>query len=693
MAKSIEPVQFLQFGGVQTSGHPLRRPPNSAALCNNLRVMPGGSLRLRGGTIIRYDSGSGQYLQFHQFQRADGTGNIECIAQWSGASRKWQRFTVSSPTFTPADLETIDITHGITGNLQAITNVRNRVYFYNGKGTNSASVSTPALSSWDGTQLRYVGLETHGSPTVAIVLGAGFNTIVSQRTFYVGLYNSATGHMSNGVLAGTVSTVGTGTITVSALNTLTKVSHNAGELAELFFVFYSTLDGGQTPYLIMDSTGLVPLTQAVSSSTKSLSVTASQTAGFIIDPTQEMPTQNYPPRPMAHIVFANGRVYGITEPGGVGTPYVFTARESPRAVFSAAADQIQGNDFVGLPEESWPLTNAKYTPTGDPPLYCAKGPNETNVLYLTKKTSLLLEETADGLHEWVTISATEGIGKPESYAQTPYGSMWITQRAQLVLLRPGAPQLQVLSGAFQALIPNGTVGVPIYPTCADYVSSPSHEIDRYQCWLSDGTSIVYDFAVGGQAYKFLAQDFTAAKTLDDANGLRYHVVGKRYIWTHEVDPFTDQVPAMDETATSVWAEIDGTYIGQWMDFGDSSVRKEFTDLDVIGDGGAVTLPTPAVSALVFKVYSDLTSAADTPTVFKIDQSTTDHAYRGKITNTPKMWMKFYVKLIGHSADWYGGVAQQRFYPIPTTDGDLAPSISGQVWQVRVTMNPTGGNRP
>lgn len=696
MAKSIPPVQLLDFGGVVTSGHPLRRPPNSASRCDNFRIMPGGFLRLRGGRVIVHDGSVGQFNQFHQFQRADGIGTIQALASYvNGGTTKWQRFTPFS-LLTLVDVETLGPTSSASAML-AISNVRNHCFFFNGQGIIGGGGSKPALSSWDGTQVRYVGLDAYhpsGNPTASFAIGAGNNNITTSRTFYVGLYNSATGHFSNGVSAGTISTPGAGTITISNLTRITSIYHDANEQAELFYVFYSSLDGGQTPYLIMDATGLVPLTSPIGTASRTLSIVPTEPAGFIIDVTQEMPTENFPPRPMSHIVFANGRMYGILQSGGTGNPYAMQTRESPKVVWSAAADDIQDRDFVGLPEESWPLRNGKYTPYGDQPIYIARGPNETNVLVLTKKGTFVLEETADGLHEWTTISATDGIGHPQSYAQTPYGSMWLTQKSELVILRPGRAQLEVLSDGFQALIPDGFVGAPFGPTAADYIASPVHQIDQYQIFFSNQTKLVYDFYMTqrlgyGVAYTGSSQDFSAAKTITDANDMRFHFVAKAKIWTHEVDPFFNLVPMRDQTGASTWAEVNGDYIGQWMDFGDSDIRKEINEFDVVGD--AAVSAQLGVTPLTMRTYADLTDTVTTPTVTKTAQSTTDHSYRGKIPSPNRMWFKFRALLAGHASDVVVG-AGQRYYDAPSTTGELVPPVYGCIWIARNTVSALGENR-
>lgn len=569
-----------------------------------------------------------------------------------------------------------------------------------GNYTGNHLLGSPTTTSFsdDGS-----GSLSAGAPPAAV----GNFRCVYSRTFYVGVHNTTTGHFGNGVLIGTASStnrgkVTTGTVTLSDLTRLKLASHDATEAAELKYVFYVTLDGGATPYLLMDTNGIDPLTTSSSSITIGPSNT-SDLGGYSTDVTQEMPTANHPPRPMKSICYTNGRIYGILDTTGSGGDrtfsYVVADRDLPAIVWSATADDSLDRDFVGVPEESWPLTNKKYTSNGEAPLMIAPSPNRSQVLVITRGGTYLLEETADGLHEWYTVSPTDGIVSLNTFTQTPFGPMWITQRNQLVLLKPGDDRLTVLSGDFPELFRN----IWAQFVCADYLQDPTNSIDRYQVWTSDGNSVCYDLAIGGQAYTaIIPTAYTAARTVVNSAGQRFHLCcDGTNIYAQEQDPLNGLIPLRDQTGSSTHAEINGDYVGQWQDFGDSTIRKEVTQLDIVGDGalstylqslpqggqydngdGTVTVGTPAILSW----YRDLSATERTIAIRKTTQSETDGSYRGKVKDAGNVfWFKVRVQMKGHWLD--GGL----FYSYPS-GGDLSPSMYGAVMALRYTMNPIAENR-
>ncbi len=381
---SQKPPLRIPFGGIWTKGSPLDRPPASSVRCRNLRIMPGSTpgqqpyLRLRGGRKVRF-TGTGSFVQFHEFRRTDSTGNLYniCLRYDGVSTSKWQRMTLAGSPYTFTDILTVT---GAPTSPQAITRVRSKVFMANGLGVR-ASDSQPPFSSWDGTTVRYVGLDAFcpgaSNPTCSFAAGAGNNTIISSVSIYVGLYNSTTTHCSNAVYAGTLSTPGTVTITVSNLTRLVATYNNGTEQGELYYVFYATIDGGQTAYQVLNSTLNGPYKVSIATATTTLSITSLVTAGYVLDLTQERPIENYPPRPMTLIAYANGRVYGVMGGGGTGASaslpdsggnyykdfsYVEGANDIGAIVWSAAADDSSQQDFVGVPEESWPLRNKKFGP-------------------------------------------------------------------------------------------------------------------------------------------------------------------------------------------------------------------------------------------------------------------------------------------------------------------------------------------
>jgi hypothetical protein len=699
MAQQIPSLEQTQFGGVVTSGHPLQRPATSSTRCNNFRVMPGNWLRLRSGRVTRL-TGYNSINRLHEVRLANGGNYVaHFFANDKGdGTSYWQNVIVNQYSYWATYFEPISRSYGYTEpGFPAIANCRNRVMMYNGLGVRGGQ-SYPALSQTFGDGgIRYVGLDCHcpsGPPNVSCVdSGSGTSHIVYSRDIYAGLYNSATGHFGNGIKIGIVASSNPGTttrvttVTATLLSRLTRAFHGqqtiidnhgaqlmySAESTEIFTVFYATVDGGSVPYLLVDLNGDPVKTQAASMQLDLDSLVCSTT--------QEMPRYNYPPRPMSSICYANGRVYGVPMPGGLGGgadfSYIWDDKQMAGVTWSAAADDSTDTDFLGIPEESWPLTNFKATPNGERPKHIAATEDGTRVLVVTQTGTFLLEETADGLHTWYTVSLTSGMWDARSFALTAYGLVWFTQRKQIVMLPHGSMTLQVLSSDYADLLKS-----PATKTPGAYVLDPVNLVDRYQLWLGDGTSVCHDFLLG-QAYTTDGQNVTAAATLLDILLRPHHIMcigGAAYTQEGQVDAGY-AVPVADQQEDLSYQDFQADYIGQWVGFGEFRARKEISEWAITGDGGRS--PELQDSPLSVSWYGDLSSDPHPVTLKKLAQSDTDMAYLGKISAGSKRWWKGRIQLRSHYQD-----AGATYVPA-TANGDLTPNVYGSIWESALTVNPNG----
>ena len=681
MAQQFAPLHQLQFGGVVTTGNPTQRPPSSAAKCENFRVMPGNWLRLRSGRTLQLSS-SGSFQRFHEFRQSGG-GVFNLTQHFDGTTHRWQQLVL--PAYTLNNLEVISTSFGWPGapTWAGICTQRNKVVWYNGLGVRSGGVSQPPLSSWDGTTVRYVGLDAFvqgGGVSASFSAGGGQVPMQFGRSFYVGLYNSHTGHFSNGVLAGSFTGSGAnGTIVFTNLTNLSSTFHNATEQGELNYVFYVTNDGGQVPYLLINTNGSGPVIVSIGTSGATLGASS-----FLLDQTSQMPITNYPPRPMKTFTYANGRIYyALQANSGSGAPYIDFSYVTPTKFlaavgWSAAADDIQNRGFVGVPEESFPLLNIAYTPNGEDPVFVYAAQDDNRIIVCTHTGTFLIEEYQDGLHLWRTISWVQGAFAETTVVRTPYGTMWMTQNKELVILPPGSLTLSRVSNDYAKLLTSVSNSLPP----ADYIFDPLNEIDRYQIYIGGSTSVVHDFWIKGQAYTETNQAVDACKSMYDSSGNLHHIitVGSN-VYTHEADPSTGVIPVND-----AGSEFTATYIGQWTSVQDSSVRKEFYQIDVVGDGASST--QLGVTPLAITWYGDLNGTAGTQQALaKIAQSTTDNAYRVLLNQAAKFWLKTKFVLQSHSAD-----AGATYTTQPQTDGDTTPNIYGAIWEARLQLNLQGANR-
>jgi hypothetical protein len=721
MANTIPPVQQLAFHGVHTAGNPALRPRGTASVCENFRVMPGNWLRLRGGRKWRANiSDGGEALQFMTFREAMFYGSDSQFAQIKFPDGSVYlvpillTYPVYTPLIAPSVMEEIATAYDsgyARSNPIPWCNMNDRPVYYNGLGVREAGSSKPPFSVYlpVAGAYRYFGLDAYCpdgiNPSAAFAAGAGHNSVVNSVQIYVGLYNYVTGHYSNGVYCGTIAgTAGvTGTITVSNLSRLKYATHELSERSELYFVFYATLDGGNVPYLIMADSLDGPYMVSVSDASASLSIAAGGN-GWTVDTTSEMPQENYPPRPMRTIWYVNGRLYGALMSGGAGEavpqrkpsassddsvskPLDFSYVPEPRyyaaVVWSRSASDEAETDLLGDPLQSWPLTNVKFTPSFNQPVFGAPAADGVRSLVVTPTSSYLLEEQADGLHEWITVSPVNGAKTASSHQPTAYGNVWVDQYNQIVLLRPGAKELVILSKDYPNLLAGKTV------VASDYLVDPKNGIDRYEVFCSDGTSVVHDFAVRnesapfGEGYTFTNRAYTAAGTTRDWYGRTHHVVANTAFYTQECQPSTDTVPTTDENADGTETEIDGTYVRNWDDFGDASLRKQIEEIAVLGDGEvSVALQDSPLSVEHFIDFEEVGDAnAKKITFTKSEQSDSDSCYVGKLTKPHAFWHKFKIRLKGHSTD----DSDYATHTEPGDEGDLAHNFYGSILAFRAHL--------
>lgn len=708
MGSQVAP-KALAIGGLVTKGSPVDRPPDSSVRCRDLRIMPGAPgrkpyLRLRGGKKRQY---------------VETTTTFNGLFEWSGQQVSTKILGARNTIATGiTDWVSLSITgaYSVTSLASAGTGVpitaspafvRTKVFLPTNTYGRGAS-SVPPLRSWDGTLVRHVGLDAFlvgGNPTATFAAGAGSNTILTSVDIWVGIYNTTTGHFSNAVFAGRLSTPGAGTITVANLGRLVTSSNNATELAELRYTFFASIDGGETAYNILNPSLNGPFVVSIGTGSTTLSITGAVPQGFFLDLTQERPFENYPPRPMFNVVYAGGRVYGIPAIAYGGTPaylsgpggsvyadftYLPTKSISGAIVFSASSADVSDRAFTGVPEESWPLRNVKYTPNGQQPVHIDVIPGTGQVLVLTANATYLLTEMADGTHVWSTVSDVDGMSSAQvlSFASTPRGPIWLTQNNVLVMLDKDSHTLRFLSDDFDDYL------IGLSATAADYLRDPRNDIDYYEVWAAGGRSIIYDFAAGGVAWEKTTQSgVTAARSMKDSSGNLHHMyaVAATGLFTQEADPYTGIIATRDELATAIFTDPSGDYISQWLDFGDHRDRKALTDFDIIGDGEVsdsltVVAGTDSVRPLTVTCYTDLGVDEQTLDLVKSGQAknNADFNYKARRVSINSFWVKFRVQIVGHSAD---GVT--TYSSTIRTDSDIPPPIYGCIYEIAPTCTLTG----
>lgn len=669
--------------------------------------MPGFRLRLRGGRKARFYTGKAarRIVGYRDPQLPGSTLHLIQLVDGSNVPT-WNEFQAG--IYSPFAIETIATTYDgafAVSNPVAACLIADRPIFYNGQGVRDSVLgSKPPFSSYYQGVVRYYGLDCYCPtapffvPTVSWSGGPGNNAVQYKVTIYAGLYNQDTEHYSNGLLVGSVSAQsGSGTISVDGLNLLKYVSHTNAESLGLKYVFYATVDrlGSETgvPYLILNATLDGPYTVNVTSTSASLSISSETINGWVLDQTKEMPVKNYPPRPMRSICYVNGRLYGALLMAGSGGnldfTYVPAFKDLAAVVYSLAPGDIQRNNSIGDPLQCWPTLNIAYTPSADAPVVTVPAQDSVRVLVITPSSTFLLQEIADGIHEWITVSRLNGCGSAASVVTTQYGICWVSQRGHLVMLPSNSLQLVDLSAAYRSLITSAV-------TAADYICDENNLIDRYQVWLADGTSVIHDFALSGDGSQFgegyNATNYpgiSAAATVLDQNAVQHHIIASATaIYTHEAQFEDGLIPTTDQTYTNsttvTTAEINGEYRSNWTAEGDLDNRKQLNSIDIIGD----VEPGNWVAATFLEWYSDFEQVGSgnvrAMANFRTPQTLRNY-WRFKPSENPSLWYKFVVKMAGHHAD-------AATYPLIATEGDLSQNFYGWVLEMLKTYSSTV-NRP
>lgn len=698
MPTQTPPDLPIVFRGIYLAGNPARRPGMTASVASNVRIMRNNWLRLRGGRKKRYNTAGGTVQQITPFRDPNFAGSSTHMVQVKvGSTVTWTWFDVLTYILDPFGIGTITNTYDSSwtvSNPAAITNITDRPVFYNGLGVRDGTDSKPPLWSYYAGVKRYFGLDAYvpggANPTVAFAAGAGYNNVNESVKIYVGLYHEPSAHYSNGKLCGTIGATGaTGTITVSNLSRLVPVYNNATEQGELKYVFYASIDNLQVPYLILNAAGTGPYTVSIGSSTASLSIVDNSSEdgnGWDLDVTTEMPVVNFPPRPMKSVWVVNQRMYGIPLSGGSGAGSDFTYQWQTRSLAGVCWSKAFGDDretkVVGDPLQSWPLENHKATPNVETPKWGCPSLSGQASLIWTNTSVCLLNELATNMHEFEDISRIHGLSHANTVRVTPYGIAWVDQRNQVCLLSGDTKaDLRVISGNYQDWMIGKTV------TCADYVLDPVNEIDRYQIWFSDGTTLVHDFTLvdqdfpDGQAYTGTGQDFTAAATLVGTDGVRNYVVAKGGLYTHETQPENGLIPTTDDTfsnttdQTYTTADISGEYRFNWDSFGSWRERKPLAAVYVIGDGA--TSAQLSASPLAMKWWGDFQEVPGTPNAVAaaIEYETAiNWMYRFTPTQAHRWYFKIGFTIAGHTTDDSDFLWQRR----PGVEGDLDKNFYGSI---------------
>lgn len=718
----MKPPQELQFGPLNLYGNPIRRPPNTASLCQDIRVMPGGWLRLRSGRIAKCNfTNAYDVLRIEPVAFAGQLGNSTHFAQvvYGASDARAVLLTISAGAITAAESGIEQLCNQYSTfatQIVPFAQLPDAFVFGNGLGYHydgTALAPTPFLSYYDSAGvLRYFGLSARansfgrtgltGSLGLSFTPGSGgqnYNQVTTSVKIYIGLYNSTTGHYSNGLLCGQQNaTGGTGTLYVTNAGLVNWATHGTTETNELKYVFYATLDGGAVPYLIMLDDLSGPFTATLgTSSPVGLNLSSGTDNGWKLDLTKEMPTKNYAPRQMSCIWFANSRMYGIPyefyDQAGFTTPpdeMEITIKDQGSVCWSEAEGSSRRANFLGDPLQSWPFNNISPCPSGERPIWGCSAPNGVDSMVWTATRLFLLKEQADGLHEWECIADTHGLFPttgPRTVKRTNYGICWMSQRKQIMLYEGGGKEgVRILSKEYDSVLK----GKGKDPVCAAYFFDPINFVDRYEVFWNTG-SLCHDFHIGAWT-STQPHSVRASAMLVNPTGDTYLLIGAGTInvkmGLYSVEGQPDQsmgVPLIDQIFTNASGSAttnqelpEGYWANNWHDFGDSVERKEVLELHLIGDGASSAQLTNSPPMRV-ELFADFQSvAADSGLMLssmgKEKQSATDQLYVYRLSGAAhKRWYKFLLRMRSHSTE-----AGSTYFADPSFQGDYSSNFYGSI---------------
>lgn len=741
MSVQKPPDETFQFGGMVVSDGPLWAPYGSAEYILDFRVMRENWLRLRGGHAARYNTTSGQQVLVIHRTKTSGaySGSNTHLVSIKYGSSDVRMLALGVSPFSLSEgspLETINVANVVKLATEPtpMADASRYIVFANGYGYNVEAFGAPSLAlnsvpylssySVNDGHVRFWGLMAKldvaslSSPSLVFTSGSGTgydNSVTTAVKIYMGLYNSTTGHYSDGYYVGTRGpTSGTGKLEINSPQTILAPWHDLNEKGELKYVFYATVDGYQVPYLILNAAGDGPLTHAyASSSAVDLSVNSGTTNGWVLDLTHRMPVNNAPPRPMDCIWYAGGRMYGIVASAVVNTDTTFKISDFDRngIVFSEASGATQTQDFLGDPLQSWPAKNFSRTPDGEVPVYGCPAPDKTTSLVWTSSAVFTVREQSDGiLLDWDTANPEHGLFRPTGgparcVVQTQRGTVWLTQRKQLAIYTTDG-EVKILTDDVDGITSRG-IGDDV--KCLSYVFDPINgieAIDIYSTFTYDPSGstinavVRYDFRVG---FSIMTDPYivSAAERITDASGRTYHLIAGTYVnskgsanaafYSKEGQPDASyQIRTRDQqfAGTSGQTQATATEIGtatwrsNWIGFNDPNWRKQIDFVDLIGDGETSAQLSGTPLAFSYVQGFRAASGARTTTLVKRQQETLEQQYRATIDRPYNTWWKFIVTLTSHAAE-YGD-----YYPSPALEGDLSSNFYGCVMMLMPTIGMT-----
>src|SRR5712664_341365 len=394
---ALQPIEEVQFGGVDSRSNPINLPPTRLLRCLNWVPKQAGYLEQRWGysTVSMSALTATAITGLIPFRKWDAT---KYVLMFQGLT--WNQFAVASGTVSTPTIRGAAVASAARGNAYLFNN---RIHY--GNGTDQ--------KFFDGVVWRDNGMRAPSTAEgAAATVAAGANdanglavAVLSGYQFYMAYYNPVTGAVGNRIaigarLANTASTVD---VAFTGLPNMSAVGGNnsAGD-SEWQIVLGRTGDGALVPYVCVDS-GNNWIT--VPNTATSFTLTSG-----LIDGNYELPTRN-------GIIPAAENMFAV-----IGD-YIYAADPaSPTIRISGSALDSRLNRFMGRPEQSWAGDDIETFPTAEAVNCLAEVDLEAFVATLTD--CAILTDLA-GVRVW-RGPWPKGAAGPRAKAKTDYGFFWVS---------------------------------------------------------------------------------------------------------------------------------------------------------------------------------------------------------------------------------------------------------------------------
>ena len=509
------------LGGVDSRSNPCNFPPERSLRCLNWAPQQSGALRLRSGytvpmpatndtigattihSLIYYELFSAaavgpQYLLY-------GKGsNILQFNIDSGASQKIGAMPSTNPW----------------GHFRAT----NRIHIGDGVATVAYGYSF-GFQNWDGTTLRQTGIPTLATPgTLSVTLatpstaGSFAPTTLGGYQFYGAWYDPITQHMGN------CTTIGSPANVTNTDSLIILTGFGIPPNPEWVTAVGMTNDGGQIPYWLMDANG------------NHIVIGNTATVGTISignqDVLSELPFRNIVPGPFDKFARVQTRIFANLS----GSPYIY---------YSNDVSDVQNANYVGNPEESWPLDQAEAFPTGELPTsihaYRFEG-------WFFSRNNLAIWSTLlqqQGANPW-RGPWPGGCAGQRAFVETPYGPYWVSWDLQLCTFMDDG--VISVSEEYELALLGKIAQDNISETEVGYLLDPSNRIDQIMIrgWDKNGDPVIvlHDFLLKdarspfGCGYEYLYTGitpnvFTGAGYTPRQNAIDSN--GKNRLWVGNIE--------------------------------------------------------------------------------------------------------------------------------------------------------------